>query len=128
MDLGLWCAQQVQRWGGILEQPAYSHLWSAAQLPFPDSPVHRSLWSITVDQYWWGGPTPKATWLLFSHIHPRSLQLPIRLRSPSQHGDVWAHLSRRQRSETPPAFAAWLVAAAKMACLCPENCQVPQCL
>ena len=36
-DLGVWCAEQVKEWGGILEQPAKSRLWAAAGLPLPGS-------------------------------------------------------------------------------------------
>lgn len=40
-ELGLWCAEQVRKWGGILEQPAHSRLWEAAGLPRPGSAMAR---------------------------------------------------------------------------------------
>lgn len=37
MELGLWCADMVRKWGGVLEQPAHSRLFDAACLPKPSA-------------------------------------------------------------------------------------------
>lgn len=59
----------VQRWGGVLEHPAYSDAWAAFGLPNP--PRHggwvRGLfcdgWTAHVEQGRYGHPAKKATWL-----------------------------------------------------------------
>ena len=114
MELGIWCCNQVKQWGGVLEQPAWSHLFVAAGLP---TPMHRidDLWTIQVEQYWWGFPTPKPTWLCFSHIDPVDIQLPFRLRVSGSLQVKFKQLSSRKRSMTTPKFAEWLVDVARKA-------------
>lgn len=58
----------VRRWGGVLEHPAYTDAWAAFSLPKP--PRHggwvRGLcggWSAHVEQWHYGHPAKKATWL-----------------------------------------------------------------
>lgn len=114
-ELGLWCAEQVTRWGGILEQPAHSRLWAAAGLPLPGAAIDNTAWSIEVWQAWWGYPMQKSTWLYFKNIPPRSVTYPLRLHAP---GSDWRReqlMSKQQRSATTPAFAAWLVSIARLA-------------
>jgi len=118
MDLGLWCADQLRRCGGVLEQPAWSHLFAAAGLPLP---LQRcgELWTIQVEQYWWGYPTPKPTWICFCRVDPCTVHLPFRLRNrgsrKSNRYDAWSRLTTRKRSATPVEFAAWLVDLARKA-------------
>lgn len=115
-DLGLWCVQQVIEHGGILEQPAYSKLWSAAGLPHPKSePVPgNNLHSIAVWQAWWGFPMRKATWLLISKIDPKLVQTPIQLASSGCDRRREQVMSKNQRAATSPAFARWLVDLARL--------------
>lgn len=113
MLLAFWCLRLVIRNGGVLEQPAYSRLWSAASLPRPgDTTSAPALWSIAVDQSNFGHRTTKPTWLLFAGVDPKALLF-----------DCWsianvdttklADLTPGQRSYTPAGFAAFLIAAAK---------------
>lgn len=44
-DLGLWCAGQLKKCGGVLEHPAHSRLFDAAGLPKPGNRSGR-LWTI----------------------------------------------------------------------------------
>jgi len=120
MDLGLLCADWLRTCGGVLEQPAWSHLFAAAGLPIPP---HRSadggLWSLQVEQFWWGFPTPKPTWLCFSLIDPSDVDLPFRLRNrgsrKANRYDTWSRLSAANRSRTIEPFARWLVAITRTA-------------
>ncbi|NQT13160.1 MAG: hypothetical protein HQ582_10455 [Planctomycetes bacterium] len=115
MELGLWCAEQLRLWGGVLEQPAHSRLFEAAGLPLPP---HRmgELQSIAVKQRWWGYPTRKATWLCFCRVDVRLLKIPFELRATTR-GDreTYQNMSHKQRSATTPDFARWLVEAARLA-------------
>lgn len=58
----------VRRWGGVLEHPAYTDAWAKFLLPVP--PRHggwvRGLcggWTAHVEQWHYGHPAKKATWL-----------------------------------------------------------------
>lgn len=58
----------VRRWGGVLEHPAYTDAWAAFLLPVP--PRHggwvRGIcggWAAHVEQWHYGHPAKKATWL-----------------------------------------------------------------
>ena len=113
-ELGLWCVDQVKRWGGILEQPAGSLLWDAAGLPMPGITSRCDSWSIAVWQAWWGYPMRKGTWLYVSGLTLADLpDVPLRLHPIGGDRRREQLMSKRQRSETVPAFAEWLVAAAR---------------
>jgi hypothetical protein len=53
-ELALWCIEQLRVWGGVLEQPAHSRLWAAAGIPAPGAPAVGGVFSLQVDQSWWG--------------------------------------------------------------------------
>jgi hypothetical protein len=112
--LGLWCAEQVKRWGGVLEQPAYSLLWEAAELPRPGITSRGYSWSLEIWQAWFGYPMKKATWLYFSNIFAGDLP-PIPYRLHPRGGDRLAEqrMSKQQRSATSLEFAEWLVRVAR---------------
>lgn len=106
----------VRRFGGVLEQPHASSLWSHCGLPLPghafdDYGGH----SLLVMQSWFGHAAPKPTWLYccgvprlsVSDLPPASLLL--------RPGGETAKLSKAQREHTPPAFASWLCAIAERA-------------
>lgn len=114
-ELGLWCCDMLRECGGVLEQPAHSRLFEAGGLPAPCA-MREGLWSIQVDQAWWGDTRKKATWLCFSQIDPAAIEIPFVLRATSR-GDKrrWQLMSRNQRSATVPAMAEWLVQAARAA-------------
>jgi hypothetical protein len=111
-ELGLWCVDQVKKWGGVLEQPAHSRLWDAAQLPKPGWSHNGVSWSLEVWQAWWGYPMRKATWLYFSNINPLFVLYPFRLHP--QGGDRRREqlMSKSQRSATTHEFAEWLIKTA----------------
>lgn len=115
--LGRWCVEQVRSWGGVLEQPAHSGLWEATGLPAPGSSANRPFaFSIEVSQAWWGYPMLKATWLYFHGVDFDSLVIPHREHDSSEGlGDRRRQqlMSKNQRAATLPAFAQWLVDAAR---------------
>lgn len=112
-QLGLWCAEQVRTWGGILEQPAHSHLWDAAGLPNPGIVTDSAGWSLEVWQAWWGYPVRKATWLFFAGIDPSEVTPPLKLHPKGRDRRAVQLMSHNQRSATHPAFAEWLVEHAR---------------
>ena len=113
LELGIWCADQLKEWGGVLEQPAHSHLFKAAGLPIPGHKHRRDFFSLEVWQTWWGYPMKKATWLCFKGINYDELQIPYRLHDKGADRRRQQLMSKHQRAATVPAFAEWLVAAAR---------------
>ena len=110
-ELGLWCAEQLKKCGGVLEQPAHSHLFQAAGLPQPGTSVGE-LWSLRVWQVWWGHINRKDTWLCFSKVPSEAIDIPLRLHAIGGDSRRWK-LHKRNRSATPQLFARWLVEAAR---------------
>lgn len=112
MLLGMECVRLTLKHGGVLEQPAHSRLWAAANLPvpgehFPNLPV----WSLAVDQAEFGHRTSKPTWLLFAGIHPGQV-LFDEWRLAQMHTRRQARLTPGQRSATPLPFARFLLRSA----------------
>jgi hypothetical protein len=113
MALGLWCAGKVIENGGVLEQPADSSLWTAANLPLPNRPIQNPfLYSIQVEQSWFGFASRKKTWLLISGVPKAWLPpVPFRLDRPQT---TSPGLSAFARSRTVTAFAEWLCQIARL--------------
>jgi hypothetical protein len=122
-ELALGAVGVVRELGGVLEHPAHSRLWPAAELPAPGKPTDAfGGFTVEVEQVRWGHPARKRTWLYF--VRPtRALPVP-----PPREPTHWASGSRKahettrghvppgikvcsapQRRRTPPAFADWLL-------------------
>jgi len=108
-NLGFWCVTQVKRYGGILEQPAFSRLFMAAGLPLPGGSISVDGFSISVYQFWWGHQVSKPTWLFISGADSLPA-IPFRLLGQET---KWKNLSQTQRSATPLLFAKWLLEVAR---------------
>ena len=114
-ELGLLCADWLRSEGGVLEHPAHSRLFPAAGLPLPGQRIG-DLFTMLVLQAWWGYPMRKATWLCFSRIDVRELDVPyVEHDSRAGLGDRRRQqvMSKHQRAATHPALADWLVSAAR---------------
>lgn len=105
----------VREWGGVLEHPARSQAWRAFYLPRPSGPWWTSAlygdgWVAEIDQWHFGFPTRKATWLYFVGDSPPAL--PGR-RSKAARGcdSLWS----TERSRTPEAFRDVLLSMARSA-------------
>jgi len=108
--LGLFAAEAVRRWGGVLEHPHASKLWAAALLPRPGCVDAFGGFTLLVDQGWWGHAAPKPTWLYVVGRSRASVpDLPVQLRRA---GGRVSSLTRAQREATPRAFAEFLVSLA----------------
>jgi hypothetical protein len=112
MDLGLWCADQLRECGGVLEQPAFSHLFAASGLPEPGDMIG-DVWTAEVWQAWWGYPMRKATWLAFCRVPAKIVEFPLQLHARGGDRRAEHRMSRQQRSATPAALAEWLVSVAR---------------
>lgn len=127
--LALIAACQVRRHGGILEHPAYSTLWTAAQLPPPNGfPDEYGGYTIEIDQVKAGHKARKRTWLYIVGTHelpplptPESRPTHVldngksaRRRAKNQHKPRLKRLlGKHARSATPKEFAQWLISIAQ---------------
>lgn len=116
-SIALLAIEQVRRWGGVLEHPAGSTLWTTLDLPrpneLPDQWGGRTLW---VEQVAWGHCCRKPTLLYFVRCDP--VFVATTLRTGGKHTHAISSKRRRRellapsaamRRRTPPAFARWLV-------------------
>ena len=70
-EVGPFAVEQVRRWGGVLEHPAYSLLFEACRMPKPGefSDEHGGC-SYEVQQCDWGHPARKRTWIYVVGLAP----------------------------------------------------------
>lgn len=128
---------QVRAFGGVLEHPRASRLWTVCGLPRPGGlPDAYGGYTIEVYQRDWGHLADKPTWLYVVGVSPSDLPPrppatpprqawtpsrrvldPDRLNSPRPRGarGIVECMSKTQRHLTPPAFAAWLLSIAELA-------------
>lgn len=129
--LALFAVEQVRRFGGVLEHPAYSTLWAAAGLPSPGETDAWGGWTLPISQSWWGHKAEKATWLYVCGVGPRDVpEMPMVLGEAAyvvassgrrrdggrlRKGDRgWRpEITKAEREHTPPALAEWLVELAR---------------
>ncbi len=112
MHLGTWCVDQVIRHGGVLEQPAFSRLWEVCGLPLPGDLADPFLYTVYVEQKWFGFASRKQTWVLVSGVPPRHLApLPFRLDGSSR--GLARCFYKEMYSRTVSDFASWLVETAR---------------
>lgn len=134
-DCALIAVDHVRRFGGVLEHPAGSKLWSYAEgvgRPLPCEVIGWDKYggrSFEVDQCDWGHPARKRTWLYVVGLGPYERLPPTPphrkpthwcsgVHTPGARGETPPGIkvcSAQQRRRTPRAFAEWLIALAKMA-------------
>lgn len=138
-ELGPWAAQQVRQWGGVLEHPAGSKLFAAANLPTPGATDEWGGWTLPISQHWWGHRAEKKTWLYIVGCSPADIPpIPMvlgeashviagsrprrkdgsRLRKKEGSPNWRPEVSKAEREHTPPALAEWLC---QLATLCRKH-------
>lgn len=80
-------------------------------------------YTIEVQQFWWGHPTEKRTWLYIRGVRRKDLPpIPTRQGEPThvidtrlRPGDAGfrPRCTKKWREQTPPEFAKWLVEVAR---------------
>ena len=117
-DCGPVAVEQVRRFGGVLEHPAYSKLWDECEMPFPGDFDRFGGFTLQVEQCDFGHPARKPTWLYLSSVttipdfpppgKPTACMVRLR-RNPHELPEV----PKRHRHITPGGLAAWMLAAAR---------------
>lgn len=108
-EQGLRAVEQVRRWGGVLEHPAGSTLWSAAAMPRPGhAPDRWGGYTLRVDQGAWGHLASKPTWVYVCRAWVPAV--PPHVADPARPGVFDLPATARRRS--PDDFARWLISAA----------------
>jgi hypothetical protein len=122
----------VRRFGGVLEHPAYSRAWDAYDLPKPVTGGGWSRgicggWSCYVEQFRYGHPAKKATWLYAYGTNLPSLRWGSMLAREATalvswcgnrvaSGEVRPRVGKAQASRTPIEFRDVLISIARSAC------------
>ena len=117
---------QVRKFGGVLEHPADSSLFSACGMPAPGwLPDEWGGYTVAVRQCDWGHKAAKSTWLYIVGCRVVDLPATPPRREPThlvQARPAWERhaglpwkpeMPKRERHLTPPAFAEWLVELAR---------------
>jgi hypothetical protein len=110
-ELGRACVRAVIKNGGVLEQPAGSKLFEDMSLPVPNQPADPFLFTLYIEQLWFGYPLKKPTWLLISGVPKSQIpEMPFHLGEPRANFDM---MTTFQRSRTVKPLAEWLCAIAR---------------
>lgn len=126
-QLAIFAVSQVRKFGGVLEHPARSTLWPAADLPAPGQWDEFGGWTLPVFQSSFGHRAEKPTYLYIVGCAPGDVpSFPLALGEASHvigapgrrrdgsrlhKGDAgWRpEVSKAEREATPEPFARWLV-------------------
>ncbi len=122
--------ESVRRYGGVLEHPAYSDAWAAFGLNRPPTgggwvnADYEGGWTCYIEQWRYGHPAKKATWLYAHGVELPDLRWGRTLDQSStalvswcenrvKSGEVRPRVGKAAASATPEAFRDELVAIAK---------------
>lgn len=127
MDLARWAVSMVRQFGGVLEHPAASMLWSDQQLPAPGRFDGFGGWTMGITQHWFGHRAEKRTLLYIVGVEPMDIPtFPLLLGEATHVVSPWSglragmpgyrpQLRKAEREHTPPVMAQWLVEIARLA-------------
>ena len=111
-ELAFFALEKVLQNGGVLEQPAGSKFWEAAKLPIPNETTDPFLYTIYVEQSWFGYCTKKPTWLLIAGVPKAWLpEIPFSLDRKQKDKRT---MCQATRSRTMKPFAEWLCQVARL--------------
>lgn len=116
----IYAAEQVRRWGGVLEHPYLSRLWDYVNLPLPGDRDQHGGWTLPISQFWFGHPCEKMTWLYIVGCDPDSVPaMPIVIGRPERcikasKGRRLPVVTKAEREHTPIELARWLISIARI--------------
>lgn len=122
-NLGRLAVALVREFGGVLEHPWRSTLWSAQGLPAVGQCDTYGGFTLVVDQNWWGHRAQKRTRLYVVGVKPSEVPpLPLVLGKATHTVGLWSgrdkatcrpSISKHEYEHTPPELAEWLVELAR---------------
>lgn len=126
LNLAVFAVEQVRRFGGVLEHPAWSKLWVRCGLPAPGARDAFGGWTLPIHQHWWGHRAEKSTWLYIVGCMPAELPpVPLVLgeapfvvstsgrRKDGSRAGYRPEIKKSEREHTPIELAKWLVELAR---------------
>lgn len=133
-ELARWSIRQIRVWGGVLEHPAASALWSEMGLAQPGAIDAHGGRTIRADQFRWDHRAEKLSLFYVVGVrYPELVESLPRRRTdrpamcignprgvPHGHPDWRPELLKADRERTPPALAEWLVGVARAARIAPS--------
>lgn len=106
LALGVWCLATVRMFGGVLEHPAHSRLFSLIGVR-PGVRCATGGWVLPLRQQWFGHPARKDTWLYIVGVEPADVpRMPLVL---GESGRTVESQCRADREKTPIELARWLL-------------------
>lgn len=125
-DLARFAVAMVRKYGGVLEHPARSTLWTDQKLPMPREIDEYGGWTLPISQHWFGHRAEKMTWLYILGCTPQNLpDIPMVLgeasfilgtsgrRKDGTRCRRRPEITKAEREHTPPDLAVWLVETAR---------------
>lgn len=119
-QLAIWAVGQVRKWGGVLEHPYKSRLWSALGLPERNARDKWEGYTLAMPQFWFGHPAMKASWFYIVGCPPLDLPpISFKLGQPeftvatSKRNGGRKEMKKSERTRTYLPMAQWLVATAR---------------
>jgi hypothetical protein len=120
-NLGRLAVSLVREFGGVLEHPAESTLFSACRMPQPgEFPDQWGGVTLSIEQFHWGHRAEKATWLYIVGASmdcipamPRREGRPTHCVRPTKSYPRLPSITKSEREHTPESLALWLVELAR---------------
>lgn len=121
-ELAYFSVDQVRKNGGVLEHPAYSSLWKAANLPVKGFDNYGG-WTFFINQSWFGHKAEKKTWLYIVGCHPRNIPdynivfdavTYVISSSAKTSPNYKRQVTKKERESTPETLAQYLIELAKL--------------
>jgi hypothetical protein len=126
LNLAVFAVDQVRRFGGVLEHPAWSKLWARCDLPAPGTRDAFGGWTLPIHQHWFGHRAEKSTWLYIVGCPPADIpEMPLVLgkahfvvgtsgrRKDGSRLGVAREITKPEREHTPIDLVKWLVELAR---------------
>ena len=122
-DLAHFAIEQIRKYGGVLEHPLRTTLWTAANLPRPGLRDEFGGWSLPLRQQWFGHRARKETLLYIVGCEPSEIPvMPMVLGDATHTVGLWSgrdrarckpSIAKHEYESTPVEFAKWLVEVAR---------------
>lgn len=119
--LAPWSIDQVRKWGGVVEHPRSSSLWSYCRLPTGRNLDLYGGFTLCINQHWFGHLAEKKTLLYIVGLrpadippYPLNLDAVTHIVATSSSQRVKKELSKSARECTPIALATWLIQVCEM--------------